>query len=214
MGKKMVNSTLLPAETLTVLQGVRWETYQALVFDLAETSGKRLIYDQGTLEVVTPLPEHEVNKRLLGRMVETATEVLGLEIYSLGSVTWSRQDLQRGIEPDECYYISQEPLMRGKLRFDLTVDPPPDLAIEIDITSSSLNRVNIYAELGVTELWRFDGKDLFIHVLENGNYQLKQYSQILPVLEKSQLLNFLNQRGKVGENRLLRAFREWLQKQK
>ncbi|MFB6276054.1 MAG: Uma2 family endonuclease, partial [Halothece sp.] len=151
-------------ETRTVLQGVRWQTYQALVQDLAtETAGKRLAYDQGTLEIMTPLPEHEVNKRLLGRMVEAATEVLGLEIYSLGSVTWSREDLQRGIEPDECYYITQEARMRGRLSFDLNVDSPPDLAIEIDITSSSLNRLEIYASLGVKEVWRFDGQDLLIY---------------------------------------------------
>lgn len=200
-----------PGETRTILQGVRWQTYQALVQDLVATAGKRLAYDQGTLEIMTPLPEHEVNKRLLGRMVETTTEVLGLEIYSLGSVTWSREDLQRGIEPDECYYITEEARMRGRLSFDLSVDFPPDLAIEIDITSSSLNRLGIYASLGVKEVWRFDGQDLLIYVLRNGDYEVQEQSQVLPVLKKSDLLEFVNKRGQVGENTLLREFREWLQ---
>jgi len=207
----VISQRSFQGETRTILQGVRWPTYQALVQDLAETAGKRLAYDQGTLEIMTPLPEHEVNKRLLGRMVETATEVLGLEIYSLGSVTWSREDLQRGIEPDECYYITQEATMRGRLSFDLSVDPAPDLALEIDITSSSLNRLGIYALLGVKEVWRFDGQDLLIYVLCNGDYEVQEQSQVLPVLKKSDLLGFLSKRGEVAENALLREFRELLQ---
>jgi Uma2 family endonuclease len=208
---KMVSSQTLPTgETHTTLQGVRWETYQALVLDLAETPGKRLTYDQGTLEIMTPLPEHEVNKRLLGRIVEATTEVLGLEIYSLGSVTWSREDLQRGIEPDECYYITRESEMRGRLTFDLSVDPAPDLAIEIDITSSSLDRLSIYATLGIGEVWRFDGQGLLIYVLRDGVYEVQEQSQVLSVLAQSDLLRFLGKRGKMGENALLQEFREWL----
>jgi Uma2 family endonuclease len=209
----IMNQTLIPAETYTVLQGVRWETYQALLQDLAATSGKRLSYDQGTLEIMTPLPEHEVNKRLLGRMVETTTEVLGLEIYSLGSVTWSREDLKKGIEPDECYYINPEKNIQGKLKFDLSIDPPPDLAIAIDITSSSLNRLDIYAAIGVKEIWRFDGNNLLIYVLASGVYQVREQSQVLSVLRTNQLLHFLNKRGQVGENALLKEFRECLQHQ-
>jgi len=209
----ITNQALIPAETYTILQGVRWETYQALLQDLAATSGKLLSYDQGTLEIMTPLPEHEVNKRLLGRMVETTTEVLGLEIYSLGSVTWSREELQRGIEPDECYYINQEVVVRGKLKFDLSVDPPPDLAIEIDITSSSLDRLEIYAVLGVPEVWRFDGEQLLIYVLQKGSYKRQEQSQVLSVLRSNELLKFLKKRGQVGENALLKEFREWLQHQ-
>jgi len=210
----ITNQTLIPAETYTVLQGVRWETYQALLQDVAATSRQRLSYDQGTLEIMTPLPEHEVNKRLLGRMVETTTEVLGLEIYSLGSVTWSREELQRGIEPDECYYINQEVVVRGKLKFDLSVDPPPDLAIEIDITSSSLDRLEIYAALGVPEVWRFDGEQLLIYVLQKDSYERQEQSQVLSVLRSNELLKFLNKRGQVGENALLQEFRCWLQNQK
>ncbi|NJL84426.1 MAG: Uma2 family endonuclease [Chloroflexaceae bacterium] len=203
----LTSQTLHTGEIRTVLPGVRWETYQALVGDPATNAGKRLTYDQGILEIMTPLPEHEANKRLLGRMVEAATEVLGLEIYSLGSATWSREDLLRAIEPDECYYITHEAIARGKLSFDLRVDPAPDLAIEIDLTSSSLNRLSIYAALGVPELWRFDGQELWIYLLRNGVYEQEERSQVLPVLSKSDLLGFLKQRGELGENTLLRQFR-------
>ena len=200
-------------ENRTVLSGIRWETYQDLVLDLAETPSKRLTYDQGILEIMTPLPEHEASKRLLGRLVESATEELGLEICSLGSTTWSREDLSKGLEPDECYYITQEANIRGKTKFNLYSDPPPDLAIEIDLTSSSLNRLNIYAALGVTEIWRFDSKDLWIYVLKDGNYQLQEQSSVLPILNRSDLLSFLAKKGKLGENALIREFRQWLRQQ-
>ncbi|AFZ48879.1 Uma2 family endonuclease [Dactylococcopsis salina] len=200
-------------EHYTLLQGVKWQTYQLLALDLAETSNQHLTYDRGILEIMTPLPEHERNKRLLGRIVETTTEILGLEVYSLGSTTWSRKDLQRGIEPDECYYITEEATVRGKVNFDLTVDPPPDLAIEIDITSSSLDRLSIYAALGIREVWRFNGKELYIYVLENGSYQDCEQSQVLSVLNKNEIIKILNQRDTMGENALLKQLREWLQNQ-
>ena len=200
-------------ERRSILQGIRWETYQALASDLSENASQKLAYDQGILEIMTPLPEHEVNKRFLGRIVETTTEVLGLEVCSLGSTTWSREDLHRGIEPDESYYITNESLIRGKLDFDLNIDPAPDLAIEVDITSSSLERLNIYASLGIGEVWRFNGEDLLIYVLQEGVYQIQERSQVLPVLTKSEMLKFLQRRGEMGENALLREFRQWLQSQ-
>jgi Uma2 family endonuclease len=207
----MMTRTLLKSEARTLLTGVRWETYQALLFDVAEDPSKRLTYDRGTLEIMTPLPEHEINKGFLGRLVQTATEVLGLEVLSLCSTTLSREDLQKGIEPDECYYIMNEALVRNKIDFDFNVDPVPDLAIEVDITSSSLNRLGIYAALGVGEVWRFNGENLSIYCLEEGDYKEREGSKILPVLSKSMILEFLRKRGEVGENALLREFRQRLQ---
>jgi Uma2 family endonuclease len=207
----MMTRTLLKSEARTLLTGVRWETYQALLFDLAENPSKRLTYDRGTLEIMTPLPEHEINKGFLGRLVQTTTEVLGLEVLSLCSTTLSREDLQKGIEPDECYYITNEALVRNKIDFDFNVDPVPDLAIEVDITSSSLNRLGIYAALGVGEVWRFNGENLSIYCLEEGDYKEREGSKILPVLSKSMILEFLRKRGEVGENALLREFRQRLQ---
>jgi Uma2 family endonuclease len=210
----MITST--PAritENRTLLTGIRWQTYQDLLLDLAENPSKRLTYDQGLLEIMTPLPEHEASKRLLGRLVESTTEELGLEIYSLGSTTWRREDLQKGLEPDECYYITQEAQVRGKTSFDLYSDPAPDLAIEIDLTSSSLNRLGIYAALGVQEIWRYDGQDLKIYVLVEGEYQQQEQSAVLPVLSRSDVLLFLNKRSTLGENALIREFRQWLHQQ-
>lgn len=206
----MVTTPIAINEQRVLLQGVSWSTYQALIQDLAERPNQRLTYDRQWLKIMTPLPEYEANKRLLGRIVEATTEELGLEIYSLGSTTWSREDLRRGLEPDECYYITSEALVRGQQTFDLTVDPAPDLAIEIDITSSSLNRLDIYASLGIKEVWRFDGKDLSIYVLGEGKYCQQEASRILPVLNRDKLLDFLNKRSQLGENALIRELRLWL----
>ncbi|MEM6501329.1 MAG: Uma2 family endonuclease [Cyanobacteria bacterium P01_C01_bin.89] len=209
----MVTTPILTQQEKVLLQGVSWSTYQGLVCDLAEKPGKRLTYDHQWLEIMTPLPEHEANKRLLGRIVEATTEELGLEIYSLGSTTWSREDLQRGLEPDECYYITSEAQVRGKTDIDLTIDPPPDLAIEIDITSSSLNRLEIYASLGIKEVWRFDGESLFVYVLKGDRYETGAQSTVLPVLNTEKLLETLKGRDRLGENALIRELRRWINQQ-
>lgn len=206
----MVTTPIPVQNGKVLLQGVSWSTYQGLVHDLAEKPGKRLTYDHQWLEIMTPLPEHEANKRLLGRIVEATTEELGLEIYSLGSTTWSREDLQRGLEPDECYYITSEAQVRGKTDIDLTVDPPPDLAIEIDITSSSLSRLEIYASLGIKEVWCFDGERLLIYVLGGDRYQITENSSILPILNTDKLLEILKGRDRLGENALIRELRLWI----
>lgn len=209
----MVTQVLIKPANITRLEKVRWQTYQALLWDLAESSSKKLAFNQGVLEIMSPLPEHEINKGFLGRLVRATTEFLKVEVLSLGSTTLSREDLQRGIEPDECFYIQNERFVRGKTSFDFTIDPVPDLAIEVDITSSSLNRLEIYSSLGVKEVWRFVGEDLLIYCLENGVYQVKQNSQVLPILSQQIILSFLRQRGEIGENALLSEFRQWLQSQ-
>ncbi|MEM9245654.1 MAG: Uma2 family endonuclease [Cyanobacteria bacterium P01_F01_bin.153] len=111
----------------------------------------------------------------------------------MSSTTWSREDLQRGLEPDECCYITSEAQVRGKMNIDLTVDPPPDLAIEIDITSSSLNRLEIYASLGIKEVWRFDGESLFIYSFERRSLRSRS-TVVLPVLSTEKLLEMLKGR--------------------
>lgn len=130
----MATQLLLNLDSPTQLRGVRWQTYQDLLYDLAESPNKKLTFDQGILEIMTPLPEHEINKSFLARLIWTTTEIFGSEVASLCSTTLSREDLQKGIEPDECFYIQNEPLVREKTTFDFTIDPAPDLAIDVDIS--------------------------------------------------------------------------------
>ncbi len=199
----------LPKQCM-VLRGVSWATYQALIRDLESEPGKRLTYDQGTLEIMVPLPPHEAYKSLMGRLVEVTTEETNVEIRSLGSTTWSREDLLKGLEPDECFYIQNELAVRGKEQIDLIIDPPPDLAIEVDNTHSSLNRLTIYAALGIPEVWRFDGETLTLYRLVDGDYRAQEASIALPLLHRDDILRFLQMSQTMGETSWVKALRQWL----
>jgi len=209
-----MKTTLAPFSTNRVLlKNITWKTYQSLVQEMESQSATRLTYDHGQLEIMTPLNSHENYKKLLGRFVEAATEELDIDILGLGSSTWSREDLAKGLEPDQCYYIQNERLVRELNQIDLNEYPPPDLVIEIDITSSSINRMNLYAALGVPEVWRYDGKVLNIYGLEKGEYQVKDKSIALPILTPAEIVRFLNSRKEMGETKLIRAFRQWVRNQ-
>jgi Uma2 family endonuclease len=196
-----------------LLENISWQTYEALVKELEAKPGIRLNYDRGLLEIMTPLPPHESNKKLIGRLIEAATEELNIEIRSLGSLTCKREDLARGLEPDQCYYIQNELIVRGKDKIDFNQDPPPDLAIEIDITSSSLNRMEIYAVLGITEVWRYDGKSLKVYWLESERYHEYEFSPTLPQLPPAEILRFLQLAKTMGETSWIRLFRQWVKSQ-
>jgi Uma2 family endonuclease len=192
-----------------LLPSIRWETYRAIAQDLEAQPSKRLTYDKGFLEIRMPSDLHENYKKILGRIVEALTETLGMEILSLGSMTCDREDLAKGLEPDQCYYIQNEALVWGKDKIDLQIYPPPDLAIEIDITSSSLNRFAIYAQLGVPEVWRYDGHVISIHHLVGVRYILSDRSIAFPLLRTNDLQNFLELKSTLKENALIRQVREW-----
>lgn len=205
-----MTAVLNPPKQCMVLRGVSWATYQALIRDLESEPGKRLTYDQGTLEIMVPLPPHEAYKSLMGRLVEVTTEETNVEIRSLGSTTWSREDLLKGLEPDECFYIQNELAVRGKEQIDLIIDPPPDLAIEVDNTHSSLNRLTIYAALGIPEVWRFDGETLTLYRLVDGDYRAQAASIALPLLHRDDILRFLQMSQTMGETSWVKALRQWL----
>ena len=205
-----MTATLIQSPDRVILQNISWQTYRSLVDDFEQEPALRLTYDLGTLEIRTPLDPHETFKKLLGRLIEAATEEMGLEIRSLGSRTCDREDLAKGLEPDQCYYIQHEAEVRGVSQIDLAHYPPPDLALEIDITSSSLNCMTIYVALGIPELWRFDGTHLQIYVLQGETYVLSPVSVALAPIGASDLENFLHLQSTTGENRLIRQFRQWL----
>jgi Uma2 family endonuclease len=139
------------------------------------------------------------------------TEECGLSLRGFGDMTCDREDLERGIEPDECFYIVNEPLVREKEELDLTVDPPPDLAVEIEITRSTRGRMGIYAALRVPEVWRFDGESLTVHRLTpEGVYEVVERSAYFPSLPLSELAGFLKMRTEMDENSLVREFRAWV----
>ena len=199
-----------PAEQRVVLNNVSWSTYLALVEDV-NGQGGRMAYNKGVLEIMSPSPLHETMKKLIGRMVEAFTEELNIDMRSLSSTTFKREDAKRGIESDECYYIDHAASVRGKEEIDLTVDPSPDLAIEVDISRSSMNKLDIYSTLHVGEVWQYDGKALRILVLDaNDDYVEVSQSQALPQYPVDEMLRILAEWRSLGETELIRAFRAWV----
>ena len=175
------------AERCVILYPVSWATYETLLADLANQSSTRLTYDNGRLEIISPLAEHEECNRMLALLVEVLAEEMRLEIRNFGSTTFRRVDLAGGFEPDSCFYIQHEADISGKSTINLAVDPPPDLVIEVDITSGSLDKFPIYAQVGVPEVWRYDGQQVHIAVLGSAGYSVAETSRVLPFLTARRL---------------------------
>ena len=209
-----MTATLIQNQTSGILlKNISWKTYESLLNELGEHGGIRLTYDRGNLEIMTPSAPHEGSKKILGRFVESVSEELNIEIRSLGSLTCRRQDLARGLEPDQCYYIENENVVWDKEQIDLNQDPPPDLVVEIDVTSSSIDRLSLYASLGVPEVWRYDGNRLIIYQLEAQEYAERDVSPTFPFLSQVDIVRFLELRRTTKENALIRLFREWVRSQ-
>ena len=202
-----------PADQKLVLGNVPWEMYTKLLRTF-ESRRLRLTYDRGTLEIMTISFEHDCYGRFLGRLLITLTEEFNLPVRSGGSTTLRRRKKLKGLESDNCYWIQNEHLIRGKKRIILRVDPPPDVAIEIDITKSSLNRMRIYRALRVPEVWRFDGKVVTFHILQaDGNFKSETQSRAFPGITPSDLLRFLEMFDQDEENAVIRTFRAWIRQQ-
>jgi Uma2 family endonuclease len=194
---------------------VDWRTYARLLRVFAERPSLRLTYDRGVLEIMSPLHEHESDGRFLGRLVVTLTEELSLPVKAGGSTTFRRKRRRRGLEPDDCYWIASEPQVRGKRRIDLRNDPPPDLAIEVDVSRGSLDRMSIYAALRVPEVWRLHQQGLTFHVLgADGRYTESPHSRAFPMVTPADLIRFLNLRSQLDENAVVQQFRAWLRQQR
>ncbi|WP_034427705.1 Uma2 family endonuclease [Candidatus Entotheonella palauensis] len=206
----MMSTVPFLAEQRVILDHIRWQTYLAILDD-AENCRGRITYDRGVLEIMAPSKLHEKVKSLIGRMVEVFTEELNIDIESVGSTTFKREDLAQGFEPDESYYIQHAAEVRGKDEIDLLIDPPPDLLVEVDISRSSLNKFDIYSALGVPEVWRYDGERLRFYVLQADTYIEIQESLALPPLSASQLSHVLSQRLDESETTLIRQFRQSIQ---
>jgi Uma2 family endonuclease len=199
----------LVGEERFLLERVSWEAYEALLKSWADLP-MRLTYDRGRLEIMSPLLPHEQSKKVIARLVETFTLERRIPLQEGGSTTFRREAKRRGLEPDECYWIQNEPRMRSRTDFDPEKDPPPDLAIEVDISSSSLDRMSIYADLGVPEVWRFDGEAVSIHLLREGSYEQTERSLALPELTPEIVLRFLRRSDEVGKTELMLEFLQWV----
>ncbi|MBW4427557.1 MAG: Uma2 family endonuclease [Nostoc desertorum CM1-VF14] len=205
----MTSNTLLQPTEIIHLSGISWQTYENLLTELSASRRLRLTYNRGTLEIMVPSPEHESYKKIVGRFVETLAEELEVRIQPLGSTTFKRPELS-GAEPDECFYIKNVKFIKGKKRINLQQDPPPDLVVEIDITNSYKNRFEVYADMGVPEIWRYDGNSFSINVLQNQQYLSVEQSLAFPNLPLTEIYNFLEQVGEKDYLELVKEFRQWV----
>lgn len=196
-----------------LLHNISWQQFENLLVDLGDHRSARIAYDQGTLEIITPLPEHEYFKETISIAVQDIAEELNLDYESYGSTTWRREIKQAGLEPDNCFYFQNEAVIRGKLTFDLNQDPPPDLALEIDITNKSLDRFPIYARLDVPELWCYDNGELLIYLLTGDRYLQTQRSLIFPQLAIRELPQVIEANRQQGRLALRRSVRAWVRQQ-
>ncbi|MFM7382197.1 MAG: Uma2 family endonuclease [Microcystaceae cyanobacterium] len=215
--KKRTTDNLIPpridnADNVVILNPVSWQTFNQLLEELGDKRGQRLAYCHETLEIMSPLGIHENNNRLIESLIFVIADELGLNLKKFGSLTLRRDKTQQGVEPDSCYYLQNEPLVRGKQTIDLALDPPPDLVLEIDITRGSMDKLPIYAHLGVPEVWRYDGSCLSLFAL---NPELKTYTQveqssIFPFLPPKHVPLLINRSLAIGETAALRELRQWL----
>jgi Uma2 family endonuclease len=193
-----------------VLYHISWTQFENLLQDLGESRVARIAYDAGTLEIMTPLPEHEHYKEVISDLIKDIADTLDLDYESYGSTTWKQENRMAGLEPDNCFYFQNEAAIRGKLDLDLNQDPPPDLALEIDVTSKSLNRLPIYARLGVPELWCYDSGELKIYLLQNGEYLESQTSLVFPSLPIRELPRLIESHRNQGRRAMRKAVRNWV----
>lgn len=202
----------VPPGQRLLLEDVTWQVFEAILNELGEHRGSRVAYSQGTLEIMTPLPEHERAKVIIADLVKALLDELNLNWESLGSTTFKREDMTAGIEPDDCFYIQNHRLMIGKDRIDLTIDPPPDLAIEIDVTSKT--QISAYQALKVPEIWRYENGNLEINLLQGKQYVKSQTSRTFPnfpVIEE--IPRFVQIACTTGTSSTLREFRKSVRKQ-
>jgi Uma2 family endonuclease len=197
-----------------LLDNISWQEYIAVGQALPDRPGLRITYDRGRLEFMTTSPRHEIYKKRLSRLLEMLAEECNRNLVSAGNMTFQREDLDRGLEPDDCFWIAHEPHMRAKLTWDPALDPPPDLVLEIEISRSAQNRMSIYAALRVPEVWRYDGETLRVELLQpDGTWQSSENSPTFPGISLEDVLPFLEPPEGTGSLELSKTFRAWVREQ-
>ena len=189
---------------------ISWEEFENILAEMGDNRSSRVAYDRGTLEIIMPSQPHEYYKEIISFLIQELADELDLDCEPYGSTTWRRKAKEAGAEPDNSFYIQNESLIRGRLDINLDQDPPPDLVLEIDYTSKSLDRMPIYARLGVPEVWRYDENMLTICQLEAGEYKEIDNSLAFEGFPARGIPGFIEQNIKVGRRALRQSFRTWV----
>jgi Uma2 family endonuclease len=193
-----------------LLQDISWQQLENILAEMGDKRAARISYSDGWLEIMVPLPEHEKDKELIGDLVKIFLEQLQIDFEPFGSSTLKNERMRQAVEPDTSFYIQNQAAVIGKNRIDLNIDPPPDLAIEVDITSRT--RFNNYEILGVPELWRYTKQGLEIFLLQDGKYITSQSSRNFPNIPIIELVNeYVQQCLTIGRSQAMRNFRNWME---
>jgi Uma2 family endonuclease len=192
-------TTATPGETRVLLENITWQTFKTMLAEMGSDRTNRIAYDNGTIEIMTPLKPHENSNRLIEVFAGVLCEELGLEINRVGSLTLTRDDLERGAEPDSSYYIQNESLVREKENIDLAFDPPPDLVLEVEYTRPKIDKLSLYAAMGIPEFWRYNGTTLRIYTLSQGQYSETQISPTFAPVPIREIPRFIQESKKVGQ---------------
>lgn len=203
-------TVISPPEQRVLLNNITWDMYERLLQAHGDHGVPRLTYDQGQLELMSPSSEHEALKDTIVLLVNALAEEMNINTCSFGSATFRREDMQRGFEPDGCFYVQSVQRIQGKTALDLTVDPPPDLVIEIDLTSPSLPKFPIFAQLGVPEVWRAAGRQVHIFSLVGDQYLERADSTVLPGLSAAVVTHFVRDSYTLDRLTWLRHVRRWV----
>jgi Uma2 family endonuclease len=192
-----------------LLEAVSWQQLENILAELGEHRAARLSYSNGILEIMVPLPEHEKAKEIISDIVKILLEAQQIPFESLGSTTLKNQRMTQAVEPDACFYIQNQAVIIGKNRLNMSIDPPPDLAIEIDLTSRT--QLDNYQILGVPELWRYRRGGLQINLWQNGQYVESVSSPNFPDIPIVELVNQYVQQSQIaGRTQAMQAFRNWV----
>lgn len=193
-----------------ILQTISWEFYERILKEYENSNALHFAYDDGFLEVEVPLLKHERPTEILRDLITAICFDKEIDYINAGSTTFRQRRKAKGVEPDTCFYIQNESKIRGKTEIDLSVDPPPDLVIEVDITSPSLNKMPIYAALGVPEVWLFKGDKVEFNKLFGDFYRVEKNSAVFPKLSSEKATEFLQIGLNESSSKWLKAVREWI----
>lgn len=203
-------TTAIPGETRVLLENITWHTFKTILAEMGSERTNRITYNNGKIEIMTPLKPHESSNRLIEVFVGVLCEELGLEVNRVGSLTLTRDDLEYGAEPDSSYYIQNELLVREKENIDLAFDPPPDLVLEVEYSRPKIDKFKLYAAMGIPEFWRYNGTTLRVYILANGQYSETQTSPTFAVIPIKEIPRFIEESKKIGQIAVTRAFRTWV----
>lgn len=199
--------------SVVTLLHVSWDTYERLLADDEERRVPRMTFDRGVLELVSPSQPYEEDAGTVTELVSIIAAHLQVPIRSIGSTTFKRRDLERGFEPDSSFYIQHELSIRGRRQVDLGTDPPPDVVLEMEVSRTAVDKLGLFAAMGVPEVWRSDGRRVTVLVLDQGTYRTADRSSALPALTTERFEHFLTARLELLSHEWFQMVSDWAREQ-